>query len=73
MDGDELPGKRRCARSERITVSGLLMLMDQARASAFDVVIVEALDRLSRDMEDLAGLHKRLSFLGDEIRAVHFP
>jgi site-specific DNA recombinase len=31
----------------------------------------EALDRLSRDMEDLAGIHKRLSFLGIEIRAVH--
>jgi len=29
------------------------------------------IDRLSRDMEDLAGLHKRLSFLGIEIRAVH--
>lgn len=50
---------------------GLMLLMDQARAKAFDVVIVEALDRLSRDMEDLAGLHKRLSFLGIEIRAVH--
>ena len=38
---------------------------------AFDVVVVEALDRLSRDMEDLAGIHKRLSFLGIEIDAVH--
>lgn len=37
----------------------------------FNVVIVEALDRLSRDMEDLAGIHKRLTFLGIEIRAVH--
>ena len=34
-------------------------------------MIVEALDPLSRDMEDLAGIHKRLSFLGIEIRAVH--
>ncbi len=50
---------------------GLLRLMDQARERVFDVVIVEALDRLSRDMEDLAGIHKRLSFLGIEIRAVH--
>jgi site-specific DNA recombinase len=50
---------------------GLLRLMDNARAHSFDVVIVEALDRLSRDMEDLAGIHKRLSFLGIEIRAVH--
>ncbi len=50
---------------------GLLRLLDQARERSFDVVIVEALDRLSRDMEDLAGIHKRLSFLGIEIRAVH--
>jgi site-specific DNA recombinase len=50
---------------------GLLQMLDQAREKSFDVVIVEALDRLSRDMEDLAGIHKRLSFLGIEIRAVH--
>ncbi|MET4177566.1 site-specific DNA recombinase [Bradyrhizobium sp. LA6.1] len=50
---------------------GLLRMLDQAREGSFDVVIVEALDRLSRDMEDLAGIHKRLSFLGIEIRAVH--
>jgi site-specific DNA recombinase len=50
---------------------GLLRMLDQARETAFDVVVVEALDRLSRDMEDLAGIHKRLSFLGVEIRAVH--
>ena len=50
---------------------GLLQMLDKARERCFDVVIVEALDRLSRDMEDLAGIHKRLSFLGIEIRAVH--
>jgi DNA invertase Pin-like site-specific DNA recombinase len=50
---------------------GLLRLLDQAKDRSFDVVVVEALDRLSRDMEDLAGIHKRLSFLGIEIRAVH--
>jgi site-specific DNA recombinase len=50
---------------------GLLRLLDRARDRSFDVIIVEALDRLSRDMEDLAGIHKRLSFLGIEIRAVH--
>ncbi|WP_316233561.1 recombinase family protein [Bradyrhizobium sp. SZCCHNPS2010] len=50
---------------------GLLKLLDDAREKSFDVVIVEALDRLSRDMEDLAGIHKRLCFLGIEIRAVH--
>ncbi len=50
---------------------GLLELLDQARGQQFDVLIVEALDRLSRAKEDLAGIHKRLSFLGIEIRAVH--
>jgi len=50
---------------------GLLALMEHATCNSFDVVIVEALDRLSRDMEDLAGIQKRLLFLGIEIRAVH--
>ena len=50
---------------------GLLRLLDRAKERSFDIVVVEALDRLSRDMEDLAGIHKRLSFLGIEIRAVH--
>ncbi len=50
---------------------GLHDLLDAARQGRFEIVIVEALDRLSRDMEDLAGLHKRLSFLDIEIRAVH--
>ncbi len=50
---------------------GLLTLMDDAKKGAFQIVLVEALDRLSRDMEDLAGLHKRLTFFDIEIRAVH--
>ena len=50
---------------------GLIDLMAQGKARRFDVVVVEALDRLSRDMEDLAGIHKRLSFAGVELRAVH--
>jgi DNA invertase Pin-like site-specific DNA recombinase len=50
---------------------GLMQLMDAARQNLFTVIIVEALDRLSRDMEDLAGIHKRLSFQGIEIQAVH--
>lgn len=50
---------------------GLLALMDDARAGKFQTIIVEALDRLSRDQEDLAGLHKRLAFAGVEIVAVH--
>ena len=50
---------------------GLMRMMDAARDRAFDAVVVEALDRLSRDQEDLAGIWKRLQFLGIEIRAVH--
>tara|TARA_X000000950_G_scaffold203710_1_gene245200 strand:- start:24 stop:1640 length:1617 start_codon:yes stop_codon:yes gene_type:complete len=50
---------------------GLLRMMEDARQNKFQVIVIEALDRLSRDMEDLAGLHKRLSFQGIEIRAVH--
>lgn len=61
------------ARSGGTTAAreGLSALLDDARAGRVGVVIVEALDRLSRDMEDLAGLHKRLTFAGVEIRAVH--
>jgi DNA invertase Pin-like site-specific DNA recombinase len=50
---------------------GLIDLMAAAKTSAFDAVIVEALDRLSRDQEDLAGIHKRLTFAGIDILAVH--
>lgn len=50
---------------------GILELLADAKAAKFDVVIVEELDRLARDMEDLAGIHKRLTFAGVEIRAVH--
>ena len=50
---------------------GLLALMAQVPLGRFDVVVVEAADRLSRDMADLAGVHKRLTFHGMEIRAVH--
>ena len=50
---------------------GLMRMMDAARDGAFDVILVEALDRLSRDQENIAGLWKRLNFLGIELRAVH--
>jgi site-specific DNA recombinase len=50
---------------------GLGRMMEAARRGEFDVVLVEALDRLSRDQEDLAGIWKRLRFVGIELRAVH--
>jgi site-specific DNA recombinase len=36
----------------------------------FDVVVAEALDRISRDQEDLAGIYKRLRFEQIEIWTV---
>src|SRR5258708_727570 len=43
---------------------GYQKLLEDARAGAFDVVVAEALDRLSRDQEDVAALYKHLSFAG---------
>jgi len=39
-----------------------MRLLKEAQEGRFDVVISEALDRLSRDQEDVAGLYKRLRF-----------
>jgi len=51
--------------------NGIAQLMRDAQDGRYSVLVVEALDRLSRDQEDLAHIWKRLSFLGIEIRAVH--
>jgi Resolvase, N terminal domain len=64
---------RACSGASIMGRDGLLRLLERAREKAFNFVIVEALDRLSRDMEGLAGIHKRLSFLGIEIRAALHP
>ena len=40
---------------------GMLSLLDAAKQGAFDVVIAEALDRISRDQEDIAAIYKRLT------------
>ena len=40
---------------------GMLSLLDRAKQNAFDVVIAEALDRISRDQEDIAAIYKRLN------------
>lgn len=47
--------------------AGLAALLDDARSARIRIVVTESLDRLSRDLEDLAGIHKRLSFAGVEI------
>jgi site-specific DNA recombinase len=46
---------------------GYQRLLAHARAGQFDVVVAEALDRLSRDQEDVAALYKRLSSAGIRI------
>ena len=43
---------------------GYQALLAAARNAGFDVVVAEALDRLSRDQEDTAALFKRLRFAG---------
>ena len=46
---------------------GIQMLMQDAASGKFDVVYSEALDRISRDQEDIAAVFKRLSFAGISI------
>jgi len=41
---------------------GIRQLLTDARAGQFEIVLAEALDRLSRDQEDIAGLFKRPRF-----------
>ena len=41
---------------------GYQAMLEGAREAEFDVVVAEALDRLSRDQEDIAALFKRLQF-----------
>jgi site-specific DNA recombinase len=43
---------------------GYQKMLEDARAGRFKVVVAEALDRLSRDQENVAGLFKQLCFAG---------
>ena len=43
---------------------GYQALLEDSRTKRFDFVFAEALDRLSRDQESIAGLFKRLNFAG---------
>ena len=49
---------------------GIQDLLQHALVGKFDVVIAEALDRISRDQEDIAGIYKRLSFAGVKLITV---
>ena len=46
---------------------GLQGLITAATAGHFDILVAEALDRLSRDQADIATIYKRLSFAGVKI------
>jgi DNA invertase Pin-like site-specific DNA recombinase len=41
--------------------AGIQALLDGAKQGGFDVVVAEALDRVSRDQEDIAAIYKRLT------------
>ncbi len=43
---------------------GYQKLLGNARARAFDVVVAESIDRISRDQEHIAAFHKLMSFEG---------
>ena len=46
---------------------GLSDLMRAAESRHFEAVLTESLDRLSRDLEDIAGLYKRLAYWGVDV------
>src|SRR5262245_52697666 len=46
---------------------GLQQMLRDAREGSFSIILVEALDRLSRDQADMATIYKRLHFRGVEI------
>jgi site-specific DNA recombinase len=50
---------------------GLTRILEAAKSGTFDVLISEAPDRISRDMADLAGIHKALEFRGIEMNCVN--
>ena len=43
---------------------GIQELIQDAQRGHFTIVLAEAMDRLSRDQEDIAGLFKRMTFAG---------
>jgi len=49
---------------------GIVRLLDDARAGRFDTLCAEALDRISRDQEDMAHIYKALRFRGIALHTV---
>src|SRR6185312_15779922 len=53
-----------------ITRPGAKRLLSDARTGRFDAVLIESLDRISRDQEDIAAIKKRLAFADVALIAV---
>jgi len=51
-------------RRQHDFAAGIHMLLQDAQRQQFDVVLAEALDRISRDQADVATLFKHLRFAG---------
>lgn len=49
---------------------GIQSLMQDAMNGEFDIIVCEAIDRLSRDQEDIAGLFKRMEFANIQINTL---
>lgn len=49
---------------------GIALLLDDAQAGRFDILCAEALDRISRDQEDMAHIYKALRFRGVALHTV---
>ena len=49
---------------------GYQAILEGARRAEFDIIVVEALDRLSRDQEDIAGFFKRCQHAGVRIHTL---
>ncbi len=46
---------------------GVQQLIQDGLAGKFDVLVAEAMDRLSRDQEDIAAIYKRMTFMGIKV------
>nr|WP_183982937.1 recombinase family protein [Sphingomonas jinjuensis] len=49
---------------------GMTQMLADAAVGSFDIVMVEDLDRAARDLEDIAGIYKRLSFANVRLYAL---
>src|SRR3546814_7483250 len=50
---------------------GIQVLMQDAQRGGFDIVLAEALDRISRDQEDVGGVAKRMHFAGVKVGTLY--